>query len=344
VQVRAGLRATQPLAQGTSPGDGTEASASASQSHPPITLSPGQRLRFDRAGQEGCTARVDLESVSAWTQGSLQVNDWPLAELVAEMNRYSATPVRLTDPALADIRISGTFRTGQSRNPDDFRYRLDHRLFWGKFRRQPFISTGGCCRQVAGVWPAGTSAVREGAVGNERVAAEISAVLKIDGQSEAEALVGHYREPLRRFFERRLRNRADAEDLTQEVLVRLTRQRLLIRQTRPAYIFLTARSVLLDQLRRNRVRALGDQHQEDDALIEAPSAERVCVAQERVQRVSQLMERLTPRTRQVFTMQRIEGLTYTQIAHALGITMGTVEKHMTAALRFLVQHLDEIEG
>lgn len=78
--------------------------------------------------------------------------------------------------------------------------------------------------------------------------------------------------------------------------------------------------------------------------MEAPSAERVCAAQERMQRVSQLMERLTPRTRQVFSLQRIEGLTYTEIAQALGITMGTVEKHVTTALRFLMQRLDEIEG
>jgi RNA polymerase sigma-70 factor (ECF subfamily) len=188
-------------------------------------------------------------------------------------------------------------------------------------------------------------AIREGAVGKKQVAADISAVMNAGDRSEADVLVAHYREPLRRFFERRLRNRADAEDLTQEVLARLARRRLLIRETRPAYIFLTARSVLLDQIRRDRVRTPGgSQPQEDEALMEAPSAERVCAAQERMQRVSQLMERLTPRTRQVFTLQRIEGLTYTEIAQALGVTMGTVEKHMTTALRFLVQHLDEIEG
>jgi len=181
-------------------------------------------------------------------------------------------------------------------------------------------------------------------VGNKHGAADVSAVIDVGGQSEADALVGRYREPLRRFFERRLRSRADAEDLAQDVLVRLARQRLLVSQTRPAYIFLTARSVLLDQLRRNRVRMRGDPPSEDEALREAPSAERVCVAQERVQRVAQLMERLTPRARQVFTMQRIDGLTYTEIAQALGITMGTVEKHMSTALRFLVQHLDKIEG
>lgn len=162
--------------------------------------------------------------------------------------------------------------------------------------------------------------------------------------AEADALVRQYREPLKRFFERRLRDRAEAEDLAQEVLLRLARQHSLVRQTRPAYIFLTARSVLLDKVRRNRVRERADVPGNDGSALEVPSAERVYSAQERVRRVEQLLEALTPRARQVFTMHRIEGLAYTEIAQALGITVSTVEKHMTAALRFLVQHADEIEG
>jgi RNA polymerase sigma factor (sigma-70 family) len=169
-------------------------------------------------------------------------------------------------------------------------------------------------------------------------------VAAADGLSEADALVRRYREPLKRFFQRRLRDRAEAEDLAQEVLLRLARQHSLVRQTRPAYIFLTARSVLLDRVRRDRVREQGGLHENDDSALEVPSAERVYSAQERVARVEKLLEALTPRAREVFMMHRIEGLAYTEIARALGITLSTVEKHMSAALRFLVQHADEIEG
>jgi RNA polymerase sigma factor (sigma-70 family) len=165
-----------------------------------------------------------------------------------------------------------------------------------------------------------------------------------ESASEADALVRQYREPLKRFFERRLRDRADAEDLAQEVLLRLARQHSLVRQTRPAYIFLTARSVLLDRVRRNRVRERGALHEGDESQLEVASAERVYSAQERVERVEKLLAALTPRARQVFMMHRVEGMGYTEIAQALGITMSTVEKHMSAALRFLVQHAAEIEG
>lgn len=89
-----------------------EAPAGGLPSHPAATLSPGQQLRFDRDGRQWAIDRVDLEVASAWTQGSLFVKNWRLEDLVAEMNRYSATKLRLVDPALAEIRISGTFRTG----------------------------------------------------------------------------------------------------------------------------------------------------------------------------------------------------------------------------------------
>jgi len=34
--------------------------------------------------------------------------------VVAEMNRYSRTRIVIEDPATADIRVTGAFRTGQS--------------------------------------------------------------------------------------------------------------------------------------------------------------------------------------------------------------------------------------
>jgi len=38
----------------------------------------------------------------------------PLAEAIDELNRYSATRIELADPKLADLRLSGTFATGET--------------------------------------------------------------------------------------------------------------------------------------------------------------------------------------------------------------------------------------
>ena len=52
----------------------------------------------------------------------LQFRDVTLEAAVAEMNRYSATVIRIEDPDLAALRLSGTFPAGE---PDDFAKSLE---------------------------------------------------------------------------------------------------------------------------------------------------------------------------------------------------------------------------
>nr|WP_314433752.1 FecR domain-containing protein [uncultured Brevundimonas sp.] len=55
-----------------------------------------------------------VEAALAWRDGMVVFNRTPLSEAVAELNRYSAKPIRISDPALAQIRIGGSFRTANS--------------------------------------------------------------------------------------------------------------------------------------------------------------------------------------------------------------------------------------
>ena len=50
------------------------------------------------------------------------------------------------------------------------------------------------------------------------------------------------------------------------------------------------------------------------------------------------METLTPRSRQIFTMSRFEGLKNREIAAELGISVKVVEKHITKALSAFKAH------
>jgi transmembrane sensor len=71
----------------------------------------GQGLSYDADGQITPVHAVDMEQAHGWTRGQLFVHNWRLADLVAEMNRYSSSKLQLTDPSLKNIRISGVFRT-----------------------------------------------------------------------------------------------------------------------------------------------------------------------------------------------------------------------------------------
>jgi transmembrane sensor len=79
----------------------------------PVTLAPGQRLTLD----EGSPARIDeppIERVTAWRRGQLDLEEIPLADAVAEMNRYSPVKLVVENPAAAALRINGVFRAGDA--------------------------------------------------------------------------------------------------------------------------------------------------------------------------------------------------------------------------------------
>jgi transmembrane sensor len=52
----------------------------------------------------------ELEQLLSWRTGRLSFDDSPLADAVAEFNRYNTRRIVIVDPAVAAIRIGGTFR------------------------------------------------------------------------------------------------------------------------------------------------------------------------------------------------------------------------------------------
>jgi transmembrane sensor len=78
-----------------------------------IVLYPGQRITF--AGDSAPKVdRPALERLTAWQRGRVALDNTPLADAVAEMNRYSDVQIVLQDPDAATLRVSGIFRAGDS--------------------------------------------------------------------------------------------------------------------------------------------------------------------------------------------------------------------------------------
>lgn len=73
-------------------------------------LTAGQQATLSHAGP--VVRAVDVRSVTAWSQGRLVFRDTPLAEAVAEANRYLEDPIVLDAPALAQASVNGVIRTG----------------------------------------------------------------------------------------------------------------------------------------------------------------------------------------------------------------------------------------
>jgi transmembrane sensor len=56
-------------------------------------------------------ATREVEQLLSWRTGHIMFRDTALAEAVAEFNRYNARKIVIADPAIADIRIGGSFRS-----------------------------------------------------------------------------------------------------------------------------------------------------------------------------------------------------------------------------------------
>ena len=77
-------------------------------------LVPGEQARYGASVPDIRVSRVDPATVTGWMHGRLDFSGLPLAQAVAEANRYSAVKLRLGDPRLADLPVGGSFRTGDN--------------------------------------------------------------------------------------------------------------------------------------------------------------------------------------------------------------------------------------
>jgi len=156
------------------------------------------------------------------------------------------------------------------------------------------------------------------------------------------------RADLVRYFAGRLRSREAAEDLIQDLFVRVQ----ALEPSEPientsAYLFRLANNLMLDRLRSNQRtagreeawrRTQGAEFAGHDVMDEA-SPEQAAAARERLRRTLAAIQGLPPRTRQAFQLHRLEGLSQEQTAQALGVSRKTVEKQVSAALKQLLAKL-----
>jgi RNA polymerase sigma-70 factor (ECF subfamily) len=128
----------------------------------------------------------------------------------------------------------------------------------------------------------------------------------------------------------------DAEDLVQEAFVRLANyERQNVVEKPEAFLMTTAINLSTDSYRARASR--GEQVLlEDDVLVDtAPGIEEVMLSRERIDRLSECLQRLPEKTRNIFLAHRVEGLPYKEIARLHGLSVSSVEKHMAKAMLML---------
>jgi RNA polymerase sigma-70 factor (ECF subfamily) len=170
------------------------------------------------------------------------------------------------------------------------------------------------------------------------------------GDAEAFAtLVSRHQKPLINFFYRRVYwDRSAAEDLAQDVLMRLwnARERYRPDAKFTSYLYRVAGNLVIDRARHRRAApppvSIDAAHgaNAELRLIEGLAAEAVepgeqAARREWVERIKGALSGLSEEHREVFVLAHLQGMPYPQISEVLDIPVGTVKSRMHAAVRKL---------
>lgn len=181
--------------------------------------------------------------------------------------------------------------------------------------------------------------------GGDRIDRENQWVRQMHNNNAAgfEQMYRHYFPRLCQFILRYIHSKSIARDLIQDVFHSVWENR---RNLKPngklrAYLYTAARNQALKYLRDEE--GLNHTDVEDFSLLKssAITPEEQLTYDEFEQKVLEAIQQLPERRRQVFLMHREDNLTYRETAEVLGLSIKTVETHMSRSLKFLRTNLAE---
>lgn len=181
-----------------------------------------------------------------------------------------------------------------------------------------------------------------------------------EGESRAfEVLVVRHRRGLFNFLLRSVRDRHRAEELLQEVFLRVVRSKARYQQTAKfsTWVYTIARNLCVDESRRAKFRRTlpleakrgGDGGANDGvSILDRTSAKQPATDQEaegpRIQaRLAQAIQNLPEDQREVFLMRQLGGLSFKEIAEAVDAPENTVKSRMRYALEKIRGELADMD-
>jgi RNA polymerase sigma-70 factor (ECF subfamily) len=134
-----------------------------------------------------------------------------------------------------------------------------------------------------------------------------------------------------------------AEEVIQDVFYNIWKNRVSLRITRSwqSYLYRSVYNNSMMYLRKKRREHILEEGQFLDLEGSLPDPSEAVLVQEMTDLVSMAIEDLPDRTREIFLLNRQEGLKYREIAERLSISVKTVEANMGKALRALRNSLEK---
>lgn len=161
-------------------------------------------------------------------------------------------------------------------------------------------------------------------------------------QTAVHSLYAQHHNWLCGWLKKRLGCSENAADLAQDTFIRVLTLRKAAELREPrAYLSSIARSLMIDLFRR---RALEQAYLETLAATPEPvaiSPETRALILETLMEIDRLLDGLGSRTREIFLLSQLDGLSYVEIGRRLNVSVNTVKKHAVRALTHCLLLLEE---
>lgn len=151
-----------------------------------------------------------------------------------------------------------------------------------------------------------------------------------------------------RFFAARTRTASAAEDLAQELYLKVASRPAGETTDNPqALLYRMALNLMVDRARGEARAAVRDAEWRTTArttvagqeIAEEPPADEAVASRQRLRQLVEAVADLPPQMRRAFTLHKLEGRSHAETAQAMGLSVKSVEKHISAALKHLTARL-----
>jgi RNA polymerase sigma factor (sigma-70 family) len=149
---------------------------------------------------------------------------------------------------------------------------------------------------------------------------------------------------LLRYFTLRLKSGPLAEDVVQDIGLRLASMTAGPVENPAAYLYRLGTNLMLDRLKQQRRataretawQSSGTTQVAGETVAEEPAADAVVAGRQRLSRLLAALDALPPQRRRAFVLHKLEGLSHAETAERMGVSRSAVEKHIIAAVQQLV--------
>ena len=177
---------------------------------------------------------------------------------------------------------------------------------------------------------------------------ERSLILRLIGGDEVDfsELYATYKNRLIYFAMRFLKSREYAEDVFQDAFTVVWQSRRFINPDASfsSYLYTIMRNRILNQLRN----AANEEKLKESILSQAldytEDTKREVMLNDLKSLISHALQQLTPRQREIFEMSREAQLSHKEIADKLGISVNTVQEHISISLKLIRTYLIKYSG